>query len=299
MTLMKRSTIRSLLAITVLLDLALLGVLLYDYFQNESDWMLYVLVAFAVFLVIALVLFMLAGRGSDTRVVEKVVIKEIERESDEFEPMPRREVEERVVFQEIRPIPPAPIQALRENPPRRISTPPRPVASGIPFVFNGYTLFTREVMLKNGGKRPIYFFSKKKPKSGRMCAKPLGYHVGVNERTGLPFLKKGSGPDGEDLTPAAAESEYRPQCSAITEDGAQCRNSARGGSKYCGSHFGYQPKTLKGSAKHIEGEEWSDDDDQTDSSTVREADTRARVKGAPDTKPSLRRLFSRRKKSAS
>lgn len=286
---MKRSTLRSLLALTVIFDVALLGVLLYDYFQNESDWMLYILVAFAVFLVIALILFLLTGRVQPAG--ERVVVKEVVREVEgpvEFE---ERVVERPVVVHRgIQPIPPAPIRALRENPPKRIPAPARPVASGVPFVFNGYTLYHKVVQLKNeGAKRTIYFFSKKKPKSGSMCAKPLGYHVGVNERTGLPFLKRGSGPDGEDLTPASAADEYRPQCSAITEDGKQCRNSAREGSKYCAPHFGYQPKTLKGSAKHIEGDDWDEHDDQTDSATVREADTKARVKGAKDTKPAVRK----------
>ncbi|HUR24389.1 MAG TPA: hypothetical protein VM327_00045 [Candidatus Thermoplasmatota archaeon] len=283
---MKRSTLRTLLTLTVVFDIALLGVLLYDYFQNESDWMLYILIAFAVFVILALILFLMAGRTEPAG--ERVVVKEIEGPTEFQERIVERPV---IVHAGIQPIPPAPIRALRENPPRRIPAPARPVSSGIPFVYNGYTLYHKVVQLKNeGGKRTIYYFAKKKPKSGAMCAKPLGYHVGVNERTGLPFLKKGAGKDGEDLTPtSAASDEYRPQCSAITEDGKQCRNSARGGSKYCGPHFGYQPKTLKGSAKHIEGDDWSEDDDQTDSATVREADTKARVKGAKDTKPAVRK----------
>ncbi|MCA1818870.1 MAG: hypothetical protein LC620_02260, partial [Halobacteriales archaeon] len=74
---------------------------------------------------------------------------------------------------------------------------------------------------------------------------------------------------GEDLTPHV-EAAYRPQCSALTDDGHQCRNSARGGSKYCSSHFGYQPPAI---AK---------------AEAVRE-DTLPRVKDAPDTLPSVRR----------
>ena len=288
---MKRTTLRTLLALTVLFDLALLGMLLYDYFGNNSDWTLYLLVAFGVFVVIALILFFMTGR--DEPATERVVVQEIVREVAPTEARP-------IEFQEIRPIPLAPIRALRENPPRRIAAPARPVSSGIPFIFNGYTLHHKVVQLKNeGGKRTIYFFAKKKPKSGSMCAKPLGYHVGVNERTGLPFLKKGTGPDGENLTPAAAEAGYRPQCSALTVDGAQCRNSAREASKYCGSHFGYQPKTLKGSAKRIEGEDWDPKDKLTDSASVRKADTKAAVRGAKDTKPSVRKSWFGRRKAAS
>ena len=179
---MKRTTLRTLLVLTVLFDIAVLGVLIYDYLQNDSDWAIYVLAAFAVFLLIAIVLFLLKPSDEKEPIVERVVVERVKAEP---EPAP-------VQFREVRSIPPAPIAALRENPPRKIPAPPRPVASGIPFVYNGYTLYHKVVQLKNeGGKRTIYFFSKKKPKSGSMCAKPLGYHVGVNERTGLPFLKKG------------------------------------------------------------------------------------------------------------
>ena len=53
-----------------------------------------------------------------------------------------------------------------------------------------YTLHTRDVTLRGGRKQKIYFFSKKVPKSGSPCEKPAGYSVGVNGRTGLPYLKK-------------------------------------------------------------------------------------------------------------
>ena len=53
-----------------------------------------------------------------------------------------------------------------------------------------YTLFTRDVKLKGGKKQTIYFFSARKPKSGRMTDLPMGYKVVENPRTGLPFLKK-------------------------------------------------------------------------------------------------------------
>ena len=284
---MKRTTLRTLIVLTLVFDLLVLGFLLYDYLQNDSNLEVAVLVAFAVFLVISVILLLM--KPKDEAVQEKVVEREVVVERTvEPEPAP-------VQFQDMGRIPPAPIH---HAPPRAIPTATRPAASGIPFVYNGYTLYHRRVRLKNGGERMIYFFSKRKPRSGTMCAKPLGYHVGVNERTGLPFLKKGAGPDGEDLTPAAAEAGYRPQCSALTADGKQCRNSAREGSKYCGSHFGYQPKTLKGSAQHIEGEDWDPEDKRTDKDSVRKADTKAKVKGAPDTTPSVRRnWFGRREKA--
>jgi len=45
------------------------------------------------------------------------------------------------------------------------------------------------VKLKRGPKVQIYFFSKKKPKSGRQTDMPPGKKVIVNKRTGLPFLQ--------------------------------------------------------------------------------------------------------------
>jgi hypothetical protein len=63
---------------------------------------------------------------------------------------------------------------------------------------------------------------------------------------------------------------YRPQCSALTDEGHQCRNSARHDSKYCISHFGYQPPAIAKAAANRE-------------------DTKPHVADAPDTKPSVRR----------
>ena len=44
--------------------------------------------------------------------------------------------------------------------------------------------------LKGGKVQTIYFFSARKPKSGKPCDLPKGYKVVENPRTGLPFLKK-------------------------------------------------------------------------------------------------------------
>lgn len=53
-----------------------------------------------------------------------------------------------------------------------------------------YVLHTRAVELKGGRKQTIYFFCKKgnKPASGKPCDMPDGKKVGINQRTGLPFL---------------------------------------------------------------------------------------------------------------
>lgn len=60
----------------------------------------------------------------------------------------------------------------------------------MPFVKGDYTLHKRDVKLKGGKVQTIYFFAKSKPKSGKPCDMPDGYLVGVNKRTGLPYLKK-------------------------------------------------------------------------------------------------------------
>lgn len=61
----------------------------------------------------------------------------------------------------------------------------------MPYTHQGWTLYSRDVKLKRGPKVTIYFFSKKKPKSGKpMDDLPSGYRVGVNKRTKLPYLKK-------------------------------------------------------------------------------------------------------------
>jgi len=59
-----------------------------------------------------------------------------------------------------------------------------------PFTFGEYTLYTKEVKLRGGRLQRIYFFSKKGKDDADPCAKPEGYEVKVNERTGLPLLKK-------------------------------------------------------------------------------------------------------------
>ena len=58
------------------------------------------------------------------------------------------------------------------------------------YTHEGWTLYTRDVKLKGGRNQTIYFFSKRTPKSGKTCDMPSGYVVGVNKRTGLPYLKK-------------------------------------------------------------------------------------------------------------
>lgn len=263
---MNESTNRALLVAGLSANVLFLMLTLLDYSLGESQYMWPIFVAWA-FVILLLVILAFANLG--VRVVRlEPVSQVVPTASGTAPPQP--------------PIVPAAASAIQAKPLVVTEDP-------FPFVYNGYTLYSRKVALKNGGDRTIWFFSKRIPNSGEKARKPAGFHVGVNERTGLPFLKKGTGKDGEDLTPAAPEAAYRPQCGALTEDGKQCRNSARGESKYCSSHFGYQPRTLRGSAKRIEGDKWSPRDKRTDKQSVALADTKARVRGAKDTVPAVRK----------
>lgn len=54
-----------------------------------------------------------------------------------------------------------------------------------------YYLHGKEVTLQNGRKQQIFYFARQ-PKDGQsLNAVPAGYRIEENERTGLPFLKKG------------------------------------------------------------------------------------------------------------
>jgi len=56
---------------------------------------------------------------------------------------------------------------------------------------DGYTLYKREVKLKNTDKKQtIYFFAKKTPKSGEACDLPPEYTVGKNKMNGFLYIKK-------------------------------------------------------------------------------------------------------------
>jgi hypothetical protein len=59
------------------------------------------------------------------------------------------------------------------------------------FTYGPYTLYTRKVDLKNTGKTiDIYYFCTHIPKSGKPCAMPDGYEIGVNPYTKMPYLQK-------------------------------------------------------------------------------------------------------------
>jgi hypothetical protein len=123
------------------------------------------------------------------------------------------------------------------------------------------------------------------PRSGKRKPKILGWFgpKGQKKKVDEALAQRAERNEGQ------AAGELQPQCMALTEDGAQCRNSARGDSKYCSSHKGYQPPTAKGIAQRVEGEAWDPSDDQTDHATVRAANTRPKVRKAKDTKVAVRK----------
>jgi len=53
-----------------------------------------------------------------------------------------------------------------------------------------YYLHGKEVTLQNGRKQQIYYFAREE-KPEAIDAVPDGYRIQENDRTGLPFLKKG------------------------------------------------------------------------------------------------------------
>lgn len=54
-----------------------------------------------------------------------------------------------------------------------------------------YYLHGKHVTLQNGRKQQIFFFAREEKGGEALDAVPDGYHIQENERTGLPFLKKG------------------------------------------------------------------------------------------------------------
>ena len=58
------------------------------------------------------------------------------------------------------------------------------------FRYKNWILYKSKIILENGSKRTIHFFSKYRPNKGEPCDLPKGFIVKINERTGLPFLRK-------------------------------------------------------------------------------------------------------------
>ena len=56
--------------------------------------------------------------------------------------------------------------------------------------YGNYTLYSKLVQLKNKKIQIIYFFSKRKPKSGNPADFPEGFKVEASKRSGMPYLKR-------------------------------------------------------------------------------------------------------------
>lgn len=56
--------------------------------------------------------------------------------------------------------------------------------------YGDYSLYKTERKLKNGSTRTMYFFSKGVSTKGQPCSLPDEYTVGINKKTGMPYLKK-------------------------------------------------------------------------------------------------------------
>jgi len=56
--------------------------------------------------------------------------------------------------------------------------------------YKQYTLYKRETARHSGKKKTIHFFSKEKPGIGHPTQLPKGYQIAINNKTGIPYLKK-------------------------------------------------------------------------------------------------------------
>ena len=54
-----------------------------------------------------------------------------------------------------------------------------------------YFLHGKNVTLQNGRQQQIYYFAREEKAGETVDAIPSGYRIEENDRTGLPFLKKG------------------------------------------------------------------------------------------------------------
>jgi hypothetical protein len=58
------------------------------------------------------------------------------------------------------------------------------------YSFEEWILYKADIKLKDNERRTLHFFSKRTPRRGILCDLPKGFTVNVNERTGLPYLKR-------------------------------------------------------------------------------------------------------------
>ena len=68
------------------------------------------------------------------------------------------------------------------------------------YTYRGYTLYSKLVQLKNKKTQIIYYFSKRKPKSGTPARFPHGFEVQTSKRSGLPYLRRNDTPPPMGIT---------------------------------------------------------------------------------------------------
>jgi hypothetical protein len=56
--------------------------------------------------------------------------------------------------------------------------------------YKDYTLYKRETRKPDGKKSTIHYFTKSKPDKGHPSPLPEGYHIALNKKTGVPYVKK-------------------------------------------------------------------------------------------------------------
>lgn len=68
--------------------------------------------------------------------------------------------------------------------------PTTPLPADEPFTHGPYTLYHKVVETADGDQRDLYFFARAPPDDAAASELPDGYDVGVNERTGVPFVRE-------------------------------------------------------------------------------------------------------------
>lgn len=64
------------------------------------------------------------------------------------------------------------------------------VQPDVAFEKSGYTLYARTQVSRGKHKTTVYFFSKRVPLVGEPIDVPEGYIVGIDRRSGVPYLDK-------------------------------------------------------------------------------------------------------------
>jgi hypothetical protein len=117
------------------------------------------------------------------------IIKSEVEEPEFIKIIPKREIKEKVEFPKVAEVKEWESKELPEW--RAEGEVPEwvPEEAEVPFTYKGYTLYKRDVEINGGKIQTIYFFSKRKPKSGEPCGMPEGFEIAINKRSGMPYLR--------------------------------------------------------------------------------------------------------------